>query len=400
MFLNESSAIRSRRLFEAAQRDGNTTPFYTELWEALRAGEIQPEEVSIRNCYEQFVEGGRELVRSFSPRKVGRGGINLLEAGDAVDTTAFSNITGQIVYSTVIDRFEAPQFLADRLTTRVPTEFNGEKIPGIGGIGDAIQKIGEGEPYPLAGVSEEWIETPETDKSGLIVPVTKEAIFFDRTGLLLDRAGNVSEWLAVNKEKRVLDTCLGITTSFIRNGATAQATYGNTHTEGDFDNLIASNALVDYTDVENGLVAFGAVNDPNTEEPIVLNVMDVVVPDGLLFKAARVFEATGIEQGSISATVPRTQGGNPLQSPTIKRGHQWTVHSNQYINRRVGDQTTWFMGDFKGAFVYMENWGITVVQAMDNSHDEFHRDIVQQYKVSERGVPGIRCPQKVQKHTA
>jgi len=400
MFLNDRSAVKSRRLFEAAERDNNTNKFYEELWEALRKGEIVANELSIRACFEQFVEGGIELVRSFSPRKHGGGGINLLEAGDAVDTSAFSNITGQIFYSTVLDVFDQPQFLADRLLTTVPTEFNGEKIPGIGGIGDAISAIGEGQEYPTAGVSEEWVETPETDKNGVIVPVTKEAIFFDRTGLVITRASNVALSLAINKEKRCLDVALGITTSYVRNGAAAQATYGDTHTEGDFDNLIASNALVDYTDVENGLVAFGDVNDPNTEEPIVLNTMDVVVPEGLLFTAARVFEATGIEQGAIAAGVPRTLGGNPLTSPTVKRNNSWTIHSNQYVNRRTSDQTTWFQGDFKGAFAYMQNWGPTVVQAQDNSHEEFHKDIVSQFKISERGIPAVMEPRKVQKHTA
>lgn len=400
MYLNDRTAVGSRRLYEAACKDGNPRIFFVELWEALRKGEIVSEELSIRACFEQFVEGGVELVRSFSPRKHGQNGINLLEAGDAVDTSAFSNITGQIFYSTVLDIFAQPQFLADTLLKTVPTEFNGEKIPGIGGIGDAISAIGEGQDYPTAGVSEEWVETPETDKNGVIVPVTKEAIFFDRTGLVVTQASNVALSLAINKEKRCLDVALGLTTSYVRNGAAAQATYGDTHTEGDFDNLVASNALVDYTDIENGLVAFGVVDDPNTEEPIVLNSVEVVVPDGLLFTAARVIEATGIEQGAIAAGVPRTLGGNPLMSPTVKRNHSWTIHSNQYVNRRTSDQTTWFMGDFKGAFAYMQNWGPTVVQADDNSHDGFHRDIVSQYKISERGIPAVIEPRKVQKHTA
>ena len=38
------------------------------------------------------------------------------------------------------------------------------------------------------GFGEDYIETPSTTKRGFIVPVTKEAIFFDRTHLVLSRA--------------------------------------------------------------------------------------------------------------------------------------------------------------------------------------------------------------------
>jgi len=217
---------------------------------------------------------------------------------------------------------------------------------------------------------------------------------------VLDRAGKVAEALAIRKEKRVLDVALGITTSYVRNGATAQATYGNTHTEGDFDNLVASNALVDYTDVETALLAFDSITDPNTGEPVLISVADVVVPSGLLFTAARVFEATGIEQGTISASAPRTIGGNPLVSPAVKRGNSFSITTNQYVANRTGNQTTWFIGDFKAAFQYRENWPVSVVQAPENSHDDFHRDIVSQFKVSERGTPAVIEPRKVVKCTA
>ena len=43
-------------------------------------------------------------------------------------------------------------------------------------------------PYPHLGFGEDYIETPSTTKRGFIVPVTKEAIFFDRTHLILSRA--------------------------------------------------------------------------------------------------------------------------------------------------------------------------------------------------------------------
>jgi hypothetical protein len=77
-----------------------------------------------------------------------------------------------------------------------------------------------------------------------------------------------------------------------------------------------------------------------------------------------------------------------------------TVHSNQNVKARSSSASTWFAGDFKGAFAYMQNWPAQSSQAPVNSHDEFHRDVAQQWKITERGAPAVREPRKVVKCTA
>jgi hypothetical protein len=69
-------------------------------------------------------------------------------------------------------------------------------------------------PYPSLGFGEDYIETPQTTKRGFIVPVTKEAIFFDRTNLILQRAAEVGEVLGLNKEKRLIDLLIGATNNY------------------------------------------------------------------------------------------------------------------------------------------------------------------------------------------
>jgi hypothetical protein len=362
------------------------------LTEALRSGKMRPHDFSLQQLFDEFV--GESVRKTFNPRFNGHGSAPLsplLEDVSAVSTTHFSNITGQIVYSTVLEAWNNPMLIGGDLCTTIPTVFDGEKIAGIGGIGDQAESIGEGQNYPFAGLSEEWIETPSTIKRGMIVPVTKEAIFFDRTGLVLSRAGEVGMYIALNKEKRILDMALGLTTSYRRNGGAAQATYGDTHTQGDFDNLAASNALADYTDIENALLLFDAMTDPNTGEPIIVDANTIVVPTALSMTLDRILNATQVGN-TASANTP--VGANPL------RGNQFQKKSNAYVKARTSSASTWFVGDFKGAFVYMENWPITVTQAPPNSHDEFHRDIVSQFKVSERGAAAVREPRRVVKNTA
>jgi len=388
---------RMARFFRRAEQDRvnarlteiDDNEFLRETREAIRSGEIAPGELRVRPLFEHFVPNGREIVQSWAPGNEGSGSkVMLHEAG--VNTAAFANITGQIVFSTVQAEFTNPALIGDQVCTTVPTEFDGEKIPGITNLGDVAQTIGEGKGYPEAGVGESWIETPSTAKRGFIVPLTKEAIFFDRTGILLQRVSKVAEAMAINREKRILDVVLGVTTVYRRNGGTAQATYGDTHTNGDFDNLVASNALQDWTDIEAAELAFDAITDLDTGEPVMVGGLQLIVPTALKHTARRITNATELRQ--VTNTSNTTIGGNTLDP--------YQIHTNQYVKARTSSASTWFVGDFKKAFAYMENWPGQSSQAPVNSHDEFHRDVVQQWKITERGAPAAIAPWYAVKCTA
>jgi len=368
-----------KRLYETMGSEGACR----HLREALLKNHLNGEEFSVRDLFEAFVPSGRELVRMFNPGK--SGGVSLLEAGGAVDTSAFSNITGQIVYSKVLDAFNDPGFLHPNAIAPVPTQFNGEKIPGLGRIGDEAESIGEGQKYPTVGISEEYVETPETTKRGFIVPVTKEAIFFDRTGLILQRASEVAFWLGQNKEKRVLDVVLGATNTYKRNG-TSMSTY--IASGGDYANLLASNTLSDWTDVEAAELLFDDMTDPNTGEPVSVTANSLIVPTALKHTARRIVRATEVRHG----TDPITIAVNTLDD--------YQILTSPLVKQRTGSDSTWFIGDPKRAFVYMENWPVTVVSAPENSEAEFTHDIVARYKVSERGAPAVLDPRYMVRCTA
>jgi hypothetical protein len=353
------------------------------LGDALAEKHLRAEDFSLRDLFEAFVRDGRELVRLFNPGK--SGGVTLLEAGSAVDTSAFSNITGQVIYSKLLDAFNDPAFLHPHVVSNVPTQFNGEKIPGIGRIGDEAEAIAEGDVYPTVGVSQEYIETPETTKRGFIVPVTREAVFFDRTGLVLQRAAEVAFWLGQNKEKRVLDVVLGITNNYKRNGV-AMDTYLDGG--GDYDNVQANNALADWTDIETAELLFDAMTDPNTGEPIAVIPNTVIVPTALKHTARRIVRATEIRHGSDPVTV------------SVNTIDDYRILTSPLVKQRTNSATTWYVGDPKRAFAYMENWPITVISAPDNSEAEFTQDIVARYKVSERGAAAVIEPRYMVKCTA
>lgn len=383
-----------RRAYEAGRNTQRanklpTNPFITDVRKWLADGQMSPMECSIRDCFETFVDNGRELAESYNPQRVNHEDHLLLEAAGAVDMSAFSNIFGQITYTLVMERWNNPDLCWSQLVDNVQTNYNGQKVPGVGGIGDQFTAIGEGQEYPMANFSEEWVDTPQTTKRGGIVAVTKEAVFFDNTGEVLNRAASYSDAFALNKEKRVLDTVLGITTSYKYMGAAAQATY----VDSPYDNLAASNTLTDYTSIDTARRLFQAMVDPTTGEPIAVVPNTLIYPAGLDSTVDRILNSTQVVQGAISGTVPRTY--SPTPGPTGKP----RPVTGLYVASRLGNNTTWFLGDPKRAFKYMMNWDITSVPMPNGSYDEWRRDIVAGYKVTERGTPAVIEPRYMVKCT-
>lgn len=384
-----------RRSYEAAVKDRTPEKFFGDFSKALRSKQIrvdrQRTDFSIRDLFENFIPSGREIVDSWNPGQ-GEGGISLVEAGDAVNTAAFSNITGQIVYNAIMEAFTSEAFVFSPVIRTIQTSFNGEKIAGITRMGDRAEVVTEGMPYPNVGVGEDWIETPVTTKRGMIVPLTKEAIFFDRTGLIVQRCAEVGEWLGINKEKRVINCIIdeNVTAHRYKWKGTTYATY---QTTTPWDNVTASAALTDWTDIDEAEQTLSGILDPNTGEPIVNMPRDLIVTRQNLYKAKYILNATEIRVGDGASSTTQTIASNPMA------GNGYRILSSQLLAAQMATDTTYYLGDISKAFAYMQNWGLTTVQAPANSEDEFNRDIVMKWKASERGATATLEPRVMNKST-
>lgn len=376
-----------KRMYELDARQA-----HEHLCEALEEKHLKPEDFSIRELAEATVPNGREWVASMNPGKSGT--FQLLEAG-AVSTQHFSNIFGQIVYSRVIEFFDQEQFVFSKEVTTVPSKFPyGERVPRVGPIGDAALIVGEGQEYPLAGLSEDYIDAPPGEKRGTIVPVTKEAVYFDNTNQVLQQAGDIATWLGYNKELRVIDAIVdeNVTRHRYRWRGTTYATYQGTTP---WINLQASNALADWTDVETAWLLLAAIVDPLTNTPVLVLPDSIIVTPQLLHTAKRIVSATEViygPQGSTSASATTTASPQPIDN--------YKILSSRILPTRMATDSSWFLGNVRKAVWYMEQWPITVTQAPSNSHDEFHRDVVNQWKVSERGAAFVAEPRAMCKNTA
>jgi hypothetical protein len=357
------------------------------LQEALRSGQLRAEDFSLRELAEALIPEGRQWVSSLDPR----GGVVLREASEGVDVTAFLQVAGQLIYTKILEAYRSEVFVLSRLVQTIPTRLDGERIPGVGRLGDVAAQIHPGMPYPHVGLSEDYIETPSTTKHGLIVPITREALFFDRTGLVLRRAAEVGQILGLSKEKRIIDTVIGATRSYRWNGQTYD-TYFQADQGGPWVNSLAGNPLVDWTSVDRAEALFAEMLDPATGEPILVEATTVLVMPAYRQQARRIFFGGELAVQTPAGTI---HTGNILGS--------YRVYESRLAYRRIlamgiaaeEARKWWFLGDFSRAFAYMENWPITVTQSPPGSEAEFTQDIVVRFKASERGTPAVLDPRYV-----
>ena len=384
--------IKYNELRRRYELDG-ATKTVTHLSEALASGDLKPDDFSIRDLAEGLIPDGHQWVRELDPRS--SHGLAVTEAFEGVDATAFLNISGQIVYSKILESYNQEAFAVSKMITTIPTRLDGEKLPGVAGIADAKSEVAPGMSYPHVGFGEDYIETPSTTKHGFIVPVTKEAIFFDRTHLILSRAAEVGEVLALNKEKRVLDTVLGLTNTYKWMGQ-AYNTYYSAPTDP-WLNVKPGNALSDLANVDTAENILANILDPTTKEPVLIEPNAVLVMPKKRHTAHRIFYATRYTNANDDYVM---SAPNPF-------AHYHVVSSRLAYRRLVSSGVSesaagdyWFLGNFRKAFAYMENWPITVTHSAAGSEADFNQDIIVRFKASERGTPAVLNPRYVVKCTA
>jgi hypothetical protein len=430
MRINAKEIARGLRL-EGVQNGGRNAVLSSRTWgdlqEALdcgsrgESGGIAPGNFSLRDLAANtiFSRNGDPVGHGFIQEYFDPGSGRLLqEAMGAVDSSAFAGITGQLLINRVLNAFTAEEFVVSKLIPTVPTSLNGERIPGVAMVRDPGEDFIEAEEMAAlqyVGTSEEYVQTPPTTKRQLGIAVTKEAIFFDRTGLVLDRAAYVGTILGLRKEKNLIGVLIGAVNTFQEkrtgdSAAVALKTYYAADDAGRWTNHIDGNPLADWTNINTAEQAFAQITDPNTGEPIILPGRRVLIAPQIQFLALNqlmvannVWKLTqgGTSPGANQAGV-NTLGPNPLNNLDITIATSRQLYKQLQLQMGLDAATAggyWWYGD-PAAFAYMENWPITVVQAPTNSEAEFTQDIVVRFKASERGVPAVMEPRRIQRNRA
>lgn len=323
------------------------------------------------------------------------------EADGGVTTAAFQNISGQIVYGSLLEAYQSPDFV---FAAMIPEEkaiiLDGEKIAGITEIGNKSTLRKEGDPYAEMGVGEDWIQTPPVPDRGGIVSVTWEAVFNDRTGQLLDRCKEVGYWGIGYPEEVAAIDCLideNVTTHRYNWRGTVIASYDDNTGTHTWDNKAASNGLVDWTSLNTAEQVFNGLTNPYTGTPIMIQPKHLVVYKGLEQTARRIVSAT-----EIRVTTPGyATTGNPTQTnQTNPYNNKYTVVTSQLLAPQLATDTDWFLGDITKYALRKVAEPLNVVQAPTNNKDEFERRVVARFRANKRFAHVVRQPRAMVKSSA
>lgn len=377
------------------------------LTESLEKKHLHPTDFSIRDLAMSVVKDGDEWVRSMVPGKSGT--YHLLEAG-SVQYSDFSAITGQIFFNMIKEAYDDEEFVFTKMVKTYPSNIPDiEKIPGISRIGDKFTDttVNEGDTFPQMAVGEDFIHIGAKKKRGGIVAVTREAVAFDKTGLLLQRCKELGHYLGVSIEKRLIDTLIdgNAAAASIHNGGTRYhwkgTSYAAYQATSPWINVKTSNALASWTNVEAAEVVLSQITDPYTGEPIMIEPTHIIVPPELKHTAYRIMNATNVQTHAggyaTSGNLQDYHAPSPLDPYKVVCSRLFRARMN------AAGQTassTWYIGNPAKAIGYWQNFPLTTRELGAGSTADFERDIVAQYRADERGTPGWLEPRLVLKNSA
>jgi hypothetical protein len=226
--------------------------------------------------------------------------------------------------------------------------------------------------------------------------VLQEDVFFDLTGQMLDKAGQVGRMTGFRKEMRGLDSFIGVNSTYKYKGTT----YGTYNAANPFANDFV-NPLTDYTAIDNALLQFVNLVHPETGVPILVTPKVIVATPFLETDLFRILRSTQVAKvdNQANANTIRTFSDTP---PRVAQAFGEPVISTLLYYRMIASATdpkypglgyaaakakgTFFIGDPQQGHVYMQNWPLRVRQATPEEHMMIDRGLVASFFADERGV--------------
>jgi hypothetical protein len=287
---------------------------------------------------------------------------------EAVTASQFSTLVGTLLSTQVMKAYNEAAKVADQLVTKFQSTQEVDRVPGAYLTG-TLEDVSEGGEYPHTADVEEKYVTIGHGKRGLILDVTDEAVRFDRTGLVMDRASQLGRRMARDRESRIISVIQDLTNykAWYPSGAQSDlyanaAGAGNDHA---YDNLV-TDVLADYTDLNALYLLLRLMKDENGD-PINVMPTTLLVPVTLELTATRIINNEILPGGTNNERNPFANRFGIISTPDLD----------------TQSTTQWYLGDFKSAF---KEKVVIPPQVMsrrygDNNEDAWRRDIVASFKV-------------------
>ncbi len=357
----------------------------------IHDGKIKKSDLSIRDIGEATL--GEKGMDALAHANNDECFVAVQEAVDPVNLTAFSNITGELIFQGIVEKYKAPEFIGDELVSAETSRSDNTRLRGLSAISDDALVVKEGEEFPDTQFGEDWIDVPKSEKRGRKIGVTREMVFFDQTGDLMALAGGLGERLGTNREKRILRTVLGIDNTFKRKGV-ARDTYVPVASDTLRPNQLGGVELLDWKQLDQMWQMFNDMKDDREiPEPIMVQPDTLLVTQYKFMTAQVILSASTIRTETQSGAL-QTYAQNPLG-----RGGSMRLMTSPWITALLVEaglsaanaKDFWHAGQFKKAFRYRTLFPLQV-RAAKHDKDDFERDVVMQYRADERGVAYTVAP--------
>jgi hypothetical protein len=283
---------------------------------------------------------------------------------EAITSSAFPKITGELINSRLIAAYESASLIGDELCTTVSSNVQMETIAGFTDA-EGPEEVGENQDYKDSTISEKYV-TADNVKFGRMISITEEMIFFDKTGQVLEKARRIGLKTAQKREKLILQGVQDINSNVYKPSGVASALFtaarGNLITSAPFGEssleALRKSAQLMKDDSEGSEADMDYVM-------IDLNNMIVLVPADLEVEAW---------QMANSALTPESgeNAGNFFKSRFQVRTSPWVTSQSS---------TTWFAGNPKEDFWWMEVWPLQVISQAAGHDDSFKKDVKARHKV-------------------
>lgn len=339
-----------------------------KISKAFKEKKIKLDDISLKGLWESIIGDSSETM-SFLNKK--EGFLNQKEVQEAdIRSSALSNIIGVVLANEMIDSYSKLTKVGDSLTKPYNSSQKDERVAGFVAMPDG-DEVDEGIDYPEYGTSSKYVTTGDKKKRGGIVHITEETILQDGTGQLVEFVQDIAENLAMRKEKNIVSGVCGAHNCYFPLGVETALYQAAPY-------LVASNELIDWTDVEKAEnEGLDNMTDELGEKIAYISQNPVLlVSSANKFTARRIVNATEITTVTDTAKT-QTKSSNPLDPVQ--------VISSRYVETYNGNATSWLYGDFKKQFRYKIIWPLQVFQLPTNNLLKFQRDIKFSFKVREWG---------------
>lgn len=334
---------------------------------------------ALKDMFESLGNEGtsQAILEMLKKGEVGVEDFDLKEIFESVSSDMFPALTGELVNAVVIAGYKNEALIGDQLCTTIPSKMEVEKIAGLDSL-QGPEPVLQGMEYNSSSMGERYV-TSENLKYGRLLALTEETIHFDKSGEFLRRAAKFGEKAAIHRERLILNGVQDVVgyRSYRPSGIVTDVYSANN------SNLNTSNAFG-----ESGLSTVWTTFQGQTDsegDPILLGPSTAIclVPVGLWNNVNQMARSAHVPEGNENAINTYKGTFTPLTSPFVT----------------IQNATTWFFGNFRKAFAWLEVWPIQTLRQKEDSDFQFRRDIKAVFKIRLYGSLACLDPKYVQKST-